>query len=90
MIKSELIKAVAGKVGFTQKDTELFINGFLETVEETLLEGEPVNLVGFGNFKVVDRAEREGRNPQTGETIMIPARKSPSFKFGKAFKDKFK
>ena len=87
MNKADLVAAVAEKAGFTKKDAEVSINAVLETVTETLVKGEKVQLVGFGNFEVRERAEREGRNPQTGETMKIAACKAPKFKAGKALKD---
>ena len=80
MNKTELIAAVAEKTGMSKKDTEAVIAA-------TLVEGEKVQLVGFGAFEVKPRAERVGRNPQTKETITIPASKTPVFKAGKALKD---
>ena len=71
----------------TMKDTEKAYKAFIETVIEALKEGEKIQLVGFGTFDVGERAAREGRNPQTGESIQIAASKSPRFKAGKAFKD---
>ena len=87
MNKSELIKAIAEKSGLTQKDADAALNGFIDTVKETLAKGEDVTLVGFGSFDIQERAARTGRNPSTGEEIQISASKSPRFKAGKAFKD---
>ena len=63
------------------------LKAFVETVEAALKAGDKVQLVGFGTFEVSERAAREGRNPQTGETMKIAASKSPKFKAGKALKD---
>ena len=87
MNKSELISAIAEKSELTKKDSERALNAFLETVTETLTEGDKVQLVGFGTFEVRERKAREGRNPQTGKTMTIAACKAPKFKAGKALKD---
>ncbi|KIR02449.1 hypothetical protein P261_01264 [Lachnospiraceae bacterium TWA4] len=89
MTKTELIKKVAEKAGegVSQKVTEQVIKAFTETVTEELKAGEKINLVGFGTFEVSERAERQGRNPKTGEAMTIAASKSPKFKAGKALKD---
>ena len=87
MNKAELVAAVAEKTNFTKKDAEVAINALLASVEEALVKGEKVQLVGFGTFEVSERPEREGRNPRTGETMKIAASKAPVFKAGKALKD---
>ncbi len=87
MNKSALIAAMAAKAGLTKKDTEKALAAFVETVEETLKSGDKVQLVGFGTFEVRERAAREGKNPQSGETIHIAASKVPAFKAGQALKD---
>ena len=88
MKKADLVAAVAEKAGFTKKDAEISINAVLETVTETLVKGEKVQLVGFGNFEVRERAEREGRNPRNPEEVVkIEASKAPVFKAGKSLKD---
>ena len=87
MNKTEIIDAMAAKTGLTKKNAEAALNAFIETVSEELVKGEKVSLVGFGTFEVSERAEREGRNPQTGETMKIAASKAPKFKAGKALKD---
>lgn len=86
MNRKELVDAIAGKTGLTKKDAESFLNGFVETIVRELKKGGSVSLVGFGSFKVTKRAARQARNPQTGATIKIPARKVPSFKAGKDLK----
>ena len=87
--KSELSKkqAEAALNAFTDTITEL--NAFTDTITEALKAGDKVQLMGFGTFEVKERAARTGRKPSTGETIEIPAKKSPSFKAGKGFKDQF-
>ena len=87
MNKNELITAMASNANMTKVDTEKALKAFIDTVTEELKNGGKVQLVGFGTFEVVERAERQGRNPKTGETITIAASKSPKFKAGKALKD---
>ncbi|HHY41591.1 MAG TPA: HU family DNA-binding protein [Thermoanaerobacterales bacterium] len=87
MNKAELISVMAEKSGLTKKDTEKALNSFIEAVEEALVNGDKVQLVGFGTFEVRERSARKGRNPQTGEEIDIPAASVPAFKAGKALKD---
>lgn len=87
MNKTELIAAVAEKAEISKKDAEKAIKAFTEAVSEELVKGGKIQLVGFGTFEVSERAAREGRNPQTGETMTIAASKSPKFKAGKALKD---
>ena len=87
MNKAELVAKMAEKSGMTKKDTEVALNSFMASVEEALVAGEKVQLVGFGTFETRERAAREGRNPQTGETMEIKASKTPKFKAGKALKD---
>ena len=72
MNKTELVEAVAKKMGTTKKEAEAAVSAFTETVKEALAEGKKVQLVGFGNFEVRERAARKGRNPQTGEELDIP------------------
>ena len=90
MNKQELVDKVAKKVGLTKKDTQSVIDAMVESVMDALKKGGSVTLVGFGSFKVAKRAARKGRNPQTGKTIDIPARKTPKFTPGKLFKEKVK
>jgi DNA-binding protein HU-beta len=87
MNKSELVSAIAEKAAITKKDSEKFIQAFVDVVTEELGNGGKVQLVGFGTFDVADRKAREGRNPQTGKPMTIPASKAPRFKVGKALKD---
>lgn len=88
--KAELIDSVARKTGLTKKDATSAVDAVFETIQENLSEGNKVQLIGFGNFEVRQRAARKGRNPQTGEEIKIPASKVPAFKPGKALKDSVK
>ena len=87
MNKAELIAAVAENAELTKKDAEKAVKAFIDVVTDELKKGEKVQVVGFGTFEVSMRAEREGRNPQTGETMKIAACKAPKFKAGKALKD---
>lgn len=90
MNKAELIKAIAEKCEFSQTETAKFLNGFTDVLTETLKSGDTVALTGFGTFKVTKRAERKSRNPQTGEEIIVPETKVPSFKAGKILKESIK
>ena len=87
MNKADLVAAMAEKAGVSKKDAEASLKAFTDVVAEELKKGEKIQLVGFGTFEVSERAAREGRNPQTGETMTIEASKSPKFKAGKALKD---
>ena len=87
MNKTEFIAAVAEKAEISKKDSEKALKAFVDVVAEQLKAGDKVQLVGFGTFEVSERAAREGRNPQTGETMTIAACKAPKFKAGKALKD---
>ena len=87
MNKTELVANVAEKAGLTKKDAEKALGAVIESIEEALVEGDKIQLIGFGTFDVKDRAARTGRNPQTGKEIKIAASKNPVFKAGKALKD---
>lgn len=87
MNKTELVAAMAEQAEMTKKDAEKALTAFTEVVAKELKNGGKVQLVGFGTFEVSERAAREGRNPQTGETMKIDASKAPKFKAGKALKD---
>ena len=89
MNKGELVAALAEKTDMTKKDSEAALNGVLDVIADALTKGDKVQLMGFGTFEVKERAARTGRKPSTGETIEIPAKKTPSFKAGKGFKDLF-
>lgn len=86
MNKAELVSIVAETAKVTKKDAEAVINAALSTIEQELVKGGKVQLLGFGTFEVRPRKAREGRNPRTMETMMIPAGKNPVFKAGKALK----
>ncbi|MCI6854555.1 MAG: HU family DNA-binding protein [Anaerovoracaceae bacterium] len=88
MNKAELVAAVAEKTNFTKKDAEAAINALVASIEEALVKGDKVQLIGFGTFETKERKARQGRNPrQPEEIIEIAASKAPTFKAGKALKD---
>lgn len=87
MNKTELIANVAEKAGLSKKDAEKAVSAVFESITESLKAGDKVALVGFGTFDVKERAERTGKNPRTGEAVVIPAARVPGFKAGKGLKD---
>lgn len=87
MNKPELIRAVSQKADISQTKAGLVIDAITEAVTQVLAAGDAVSLVGFGTFEVRTRAERPGRNPQTGEAMAIPAARVPAFRAGKALKE---
>lgn len=87
MNKTELVDAVAKSTGLTKADTKKTIDAVFEQITKSLKKGDPVQVIGFGSFKVSQRKAREGRNPQTGATIKIPACKVPAFSAGQSLKD---
>ena len=88
MNKADLVASVAEKTGLTKKDAELAVNAFVASVEEALVGGDKVQLIGFGTFETRQRKARQGRNPRKpGEMIAIAASTAPVFKAGKALKD---
>ena len=87
MNKTELVAAIAKKTELSKKDAEKALKAFTDIVADELKKGEKVQLVGFGTFEARARKEREGKNPQNGEKVVIPAATIPAFKAGKAFKD---
>ena len=86
MNKTELVAAMAEQTNLSKKDAEAALKAFIDVVSEELKKGEKVQLVGFGTFEVSERAAREGRNPQTGETMEIKASKTPKLKAAKPLK----
>lgn len=90
MNKTELINNVAERAELSKKDATKAVDAVFETIINTLKEGDSIQLLGFGNFEVRERAARTGRNPQTGEEIEIPAGKVPAFKAGKQLKEAVK
>ncbi|BBL57508.1 HU family DNA-binding protein [Methylomonas koyamae] len=87
MNKSDLIDAIASHANLTKADAGRALDGLIQSIQTALKAGDSVALVGFGTFEVKERAERTGRNPQTGAAITIAAAKLPGFKAGKALKD---
>jgi len=87
MNKSELVTAVAEMAELKKKDAEKAVDSVLCAIEDALVKGDKVQLVGFGSFSVKKREAREGRNPQTGAKMKIKASRMPSFKAGKSLKD---
>jgi len=87
MNKSDLVTAIAEHANLTKADAGRGLEGIIKSIETALKAGDSVALVGFGSFEVKERAERKGRNPQTGEEITIAAARLPSFKAGKSLKD---
>jgi len=90
MNKAELVTAIAAKAELSKKDADKALAAIIDTVTEALVNGDKVQLVGFGTFETRQRAARKGKNPQTGAEVMIPAAKVPAFKAGKALKDSVK
>ena len=88
--KSELIDSVASKTKLTKKDAAAAVDAVFSSIQDFLAKGDKVQLIGFGNFEVRERAARKGRNPQTGDEIEIPASKVPAFKPGKSLKEAVK
>ncbi|QNT59462.1 HU family DNA-binding protein [Neisseria musculi] len=87
MNKSEFVAELAKKWLWDKKQAEMALDGVTDIIKDTLAKGNDITLVGFGTFTVAEKAERQGRNPKTGEAITIPAAKVPKFKPGKALKD---
>ena len=95
MNKTDLVKVVKDTVsetleGVTVKDTAIFVDATIKAIQDAVVAGDKVYIVGLGTFETTERAARMGRNPQTGEDMEIPASKAPKFKAGKAFKDAVK
>ena len=89
MNKGELIKAIANKAGFSQKDAAIAYDAFIDSITDALNAGEKVQLVGFGTIELKDVPAKSGINPLTKAPVDIPACKKPVMKFGKAYKDSF-
>ncbi len=87
MKKVELVEAVAKEAGLTKVDAAKAIDATFEEIKKALAKGDKLPLVGFGTFAVSKRSAREGRNPRTGETVKIAARKAVTFKAGSALKE---
>jgi DNA-binding protein HU-beta len=84
--KQDLIREVANETGLTESQATKAVNAFLTAIHNGLAQNDEVSISGFGSFKVVERAGREGRNPRTGEPMKIAARRSPTFKPGTQLK----
>ena len=87
MNKNDLVAAVATNTGLSKTDAAKAVDGVFQAITDALKSGDEVRLVGFGTFAVAERASSEGRNPRTGEKIVIPSSKQPKFKAGKGLKD---
>ncbi|MBW8005183.1 MAG: HU family DNA-binding protein [candidate division NC10 bacterium] len=90
MTKAELVDRMAKGSGMTKRAAETALESALKSIRDSLKKGKKVTLVGFGTFSVAKRAARNGRNPQTGRVIRIPAAKVPRFKAGKDLKSAVK
>lgn len=92
MNKTELIAKTQENIEIevTKKDLGIIVEGVLKAIQDEVVAGGKVQLVGFGTFEAIERAARDGRNPLTGEAMKIAASKAPKFKAGKAFKDAVK
>lgn len=88
MNKAELVEEVVNETGLTRRTAREAVNTITSVITDALARGEKVTLVGFGTFKVMERKARTGRNPQTGQTIQIPAKKAPKFRPGKGLREK--
>lgn len=86
MTKAKLVEELASRTGMTKTQAAEIVKELLNIISEALKNGDEVNLPGFGKFYASSRAERKGRDPQTGKTIVIPARRLPSFRAGVVFK----
>ncbi len=87
MTKTELIDKISSDTNLSKADASITLNSVIDNISKALKKGDSVALVGFGTFDVAKRKARKGRNPQTGETIKIPANKVPKFRAGKALKE---
>ena len=87
MTKAELVANVAEKSGLDRKQSDKAVVAVFDTIKKALVEGDKVQIIGFGTFENRERSARKGRNPRTGEEIDIPASKLPSFKAGKGLKE---
>lgn len=87
MTKAELVDEVAKNSELSKKDAEVIVQTVLDSIIESLQDGDKVELRGFGSFRLRERASRQGRNPKTGEKVFVPAKKVPYFKPGKELKE---
>lgn len=86
MTKADIVEKVAEGTGLTKLETEAIIEGFLNTVIQSLREGKGIEIRGFGSYRVKKKAGRYARNPRTGEKVFVDEHYVPSFKFSKDFK----
>ena len=86
MTKADIVQIISEKTGFVRDDIATIVDAFLETVKESIVEGKHIEIRGFGTMKVKDRKQSVARNPRSGEKVVIPQRKVPTFKFSKEFK----
>ena len=86
MRKQDLVKSVSGTTNLPERQVDAVIQALFDEIRDSLANGEEVTITGFGSFRISERGAREGRNPQTGERITIPSRKSPSFRPGTQLK----
>lgn len=87
MNKTELIEQVAKRMDTSTSESQRYLDALMTVIEDTLKGGEEIQITGFGKFYLQERKAREGRNPQTGKKMRIPASKVPSFSAGNAFKE---
>nr|HID60046.1 integration host factor subunit alpha [Desulfobacterales bacterium] len=87
MKKKDIIDAIQERLGFSRRETTLMVNSALEIIKLALEKGEPVNISSFGKFSVRSKKARRGRNPKTGEAIIIPAQKAITFKVSQVLKE---
>ena len=86
MTKAQLIEEVAKEGSINKRETEVIVNTIFDSIIDALVKGDKVELRGFGSFRIRDRKERQGRNPKTGESVLVPSKKVPFFKAGKDLK----
>jgi integration host factor subunit beta len=87
MTKAELVDEIAHKASLTRKHSEVIVDAVFSSIIEALQNGDKIELRGFGSFRVRHRASRTGRNPKTGEGVLVPAKKVPYFKPGKELRE---
>ncbi|MFZ3091935.1 MAG: integration host factor subunit beta [Nitrospirota bacterium] len=88
MTKAELIEKVSEKIqGLTKKQTEVIVNSIFDSIKESLAKGNKIEIRGFGSFRIRQRRQRDGRNPKTGVSVSVPAKRVPFFKAGKELKE---
>ncbi|GAB4229900.1 MAG: integration host factor subunit beta [Acidobacteriota bacterium] len=87
MTKAELVEGIVARSDLNRREAEVIVQTVLDSIIEALRRGEKVELRGFGSFRVRERAPRIGRNPKTGETVQVPAKRVPYFKPGKELRE---